>query len=686
MKDFNFYKKWALNHLKKQLEKETIVEKAIEFCELRLEKAFPVGTVRTWKGKKYKKMPNGKWVRFYDKSGRGTNQAIRNVMRKIEALEDGDIQGLMSIIQQNSERFRDINGHALPEVQELYKLSQKIQGKWENKEDPYKKMQDEIKREEERKKQLAAELERKKEERITDFYATTGLLEMPFKNISKSKMGPADNDAFFRIGEGYRDRIRVYKKSNGYNSIKSIVITSDLLDRIITQMSDETFEEYKNNPTMLRYAMLKELSMTISGSYSLAYASTNIISDKEFTNRFYVVNSFPEEESENNDIFANVKEEEIDYEKPLDVSKSVKENIPELQKRLDIVLNMLEDQKKDVDKQIDKYKAKGKWKDYEDYHKAQKEENTLTAALKTIRQRLNEAYKNNETSVIQEFKEKEEKYRQEMLLYYYKKLGLKKDLGSTFKKIERLQLQNERIENDLKEYKNINLDEIIIDDETMLKRLRSFCDPWYHTGDEFFMLKNYLNHRTNDEIAGVKQGYPMDFSHADSGHTNPNFSLGGKYRVNCQSCVPVFIARMRGYNIEVLPKGETGSELSRDTRLAWIDPKTGKKPEPVYFNANRKTEFFEALEDRIGEGQQWAVEYAYAGKHCGHILTFMKVYGKLYMFDPQSGTITNDRQKIEDHIPAIKLSNETTFGYRLDNLRFNYEKLNGISKGSNETV
>ena len=132
--DFKQLKARLINHLKKQMKKEETKEfsKSLAVFEIMQKAAFPVGTIREWKGKKYIKTAPGKWMRKYDKSGgRGFNRALKNVMRKMEAAETPE--ELYAIIMQNASRFRDENGKMLPEVQQLHDLSQKKQGEKENK-------------------------------------------------------------------------------------------------------------------------------------------------------------------------------------------------------------------------------------------------------------------------------------------------------------------------------------------------------------------------------------------------------------------------------------------------------------------------------------------------------------------------------------------------------------------------
>lgn len=82
-----------------------------------------VGEIRTWNGKKYKKMPNKKWVRVYDKETRGAKLSIAALRRKIDACTNS--QELLNLVLANKDRFCDELGRPLPIVQELSKYVSK---------------------------------------------------------------------------------------------------------------------------------------------------------------------------------------------------------------------------------------------------------------------------------------------------------------------------------------------------------------------------------------------------------------------------------------------------------------------------------------------------------------------------------------------------------------------------------
>lgn len=167
----------------------------------------------------------------------------------------------------------------------------------------------------------------------------------------------------------------------------------------------------------------------------------------------------------------------------------------------------------------------------------------------------------------------------------------------------------------------------------------------YGNGNGIINSEDELHPR---EIAGVKRGNPMTEKQADSGNPNPNFK--GKeddpYSVNCQSCVVTYEARLRGYNIETRPNnqvpGSATFRLSHDTRLAWIDPVTGEKPEfiphPIQKRIGAKT-YLKWAENVIEERKRYTIQVFWNSKRRGgHIVHIRRnANGELEIYDPQSG-------------------------------------------------
>lgn len=121
-KDFEYFKNWAINHLKKQTKKDADVCKSFFYAEKEINKAFGVGTIRTWKGKKYIKGADKKWRPYYESNSRGKKMAVAAIIRQINNLQDGDLKGLYNIIKNNKSRFVNENGKPENEVIALYKM------------------------------------------------------------------------------------------------------------------------------------------------------------------------------------------------------------------------------------------------------------------------------------------------------------------------------------------------------------------------------------------------------------------------------------------------------------------------------------------------------------------------------------------------------------------------------------
>jgi len=148
MKDFNFYlgeikksiKDNTLDYFKKKLfailnEQEKLEEaqnsKNLDHLEKSMIKTlidvyglqkgtnYPIGTVREWKGEKYRKIAPGKWRKIYDSNTRGARQSIRMIKSKIINAKPTD--ELLEIVMQNVNRFQDADGNLLPIVEELKK-------------------------------------------------------------------------------------------------------------------------------------------------------------------------------------------------------------------------------------------------------------------------------------------------------------------------------------------------------------------------------------------------------------------------------------------------------------------------------------------------------------------------------------------------------------------------------------
>ena len=115
---FEYFKKKILDHLSELEKKENhSIAKAIDIDEWIQKANFPVGTVRTWNGQKFKKITPKKWARVYETESRGAKLAVAALRRKAAACRNSE--ELLQLCLENMERFRDNNGHPLPFMQEF---------------------------------------------------------------------------------------------------------------------------------------------------------------------------------------------------------------------------------------------------------------------------------------------------------------------------------------------------------------------------------------------------------------------------------------------------------------------------------------------------------------------------------------------------------------------------------------
>lgn len=195
------------------------------------------------------------------------------------------------------------------------------------------------------------------------------------------------------------------------------------------------------------------------------------------------------------------------------------------------------------------------------------------------------------------------------------------------------------------------------------------------------------------EIAGVKRGSPMTFDDANHGKPNPNYMKSHGYRINCQSCVVTYEARLRGYDVQTLPntKGSMLDKLSRQTNMAWIDPATGKHPAYIFDDTiTTASKFAEFLEKIIELDKRYTLQFSWKGRsRSGHIISVDRMAdGILRLYDPQNGK-TYIKQEVLAYLKQLKYT--MTLGgmkvatppkiLRIDDKQFNLDVVNYIMEG-----
>jgi hypothetical protein len=105
------------------------------------------------------------------------------------------------------------------------------------------------------------------------------------------------------------------------------------------------------------------------------------------------------------------------------------------------------------------------------------------------------------------------------------------------------------------------------------------------TQQDHYSVAYLKNIQDVENKLGIKKGNEMTFLEANEGRGNPNFSKGGGYAINCQSCVVANELRRRGFDVSAREnpsiRGSVIYQLAQKPEKVWID-ENGNMP-----NANR---------------------------------------------------------------------------------------------------
>lgn len=208
-------------------------------------------------------------------------------------------------------------------------------------------------------------------------------------------------------------------------------------------------------------------------------------------------------------------------------------------------------------------------------------------------------------------------------------------------------------------------------------------------------IKNKNEKYNSDEnfLGNVERGKEMTFTEADSGSVNPNLEESKGFQCNCQTCVVVFEARLRGWNIEAKPfsEGSNLEKLSEQTNLAWIN-EAGKHPDYIYnLNANTTESMYKFISETVKPGERYTLQGIWKGPFgFGHIISvFREETGNLVFYDPQVNKIYNERGIKENVLSMMRKGaskNETIKLLRIDNLSFDKKIVDSIVRRSETYV
>lgn len=209
------------------------------------------------------------------------------------------------------------------------------------------------------------------------------------------------------------------------------------------------------------------------------------------------------------------------------------------------------------------------------------------------------------------------------------------------------------------------------------------------------IIGKYDNSRADneDEIEksfGMHKTAAMNHDDANELKGNPNYTLGGGYRINCQSCVVAYEMRRRGYDVEANQntkrKGNIPYELSYATEKAWLDdngniPKkqrAGGRYIDGYKIKNKTLKvMLSEFENLTSTPGRYHIDFGWKGRRSGHIITMERFKdGTMRVYDPQCGKVISDFKTYAKQISLVYGINVL----RVDNLRGNPHYVSGAAK------
>lgn len=144
--------------------------------------------------------------------------------------------------------------------------------------------------------------------------------------------------------------------------------------------------------------------------------------------------------------------------------------------------------------------------------------------------------------------------------------------------------------------------------------------------------------------------------------TNPNYSPGNHFSDNCQRCVPAYVLRRQGYNVEALP---TGKNLQVDQFLSNQPNAVWKKDGSPVMQRNTlgsqyfgKPEIHKFMKD-LPDGAMCEVRCVWEKDSTGHVFIAEKRNGKVHFIDPQTGS-----EDVSHYFSKMKKN--STYFWRID--------------------
>ena len=190
------------------------------------------------------------------------------------------------------------------------------------------------------------------------------------------------------------------------------------------------------------------------------------------------------------------------------------------------------------------------------------------------------------------------------------------------------------------------------------------------------------------KIGTISKGDAMTFEQADGSKPNPFYEQGGGYTENCQTAVPVFEARLRGFNIQAKPVDKSNKffiKLMNNPAKAFIDPNTRKHPEWLEKDTFSSWEKgFEYVDKTVKNNQRYMMRFKWQ-KGGGHVIVAMRTENiGLFFYDPQTSLIyeSEDVSYLFKNIDYSKSFYQPEL-LRIDTLQFDENVLKYVVEAAN---
>ena len=183
-------------------------------------------------------------------------------------------------------------------------------------------------------------------------------------------------------------------------------------------------------------------------------------------------------------------------------------------------------------------------------------------------------------------------------------------------------------------------------------------------------LENGIIKTTTDDKFGFKSIIGAHSRQDDLKAVNPNYNTGKReWTHNCQRCVSAYEARIRGYDVEALPRILDASDRlpnMLDKEEGWTSVYDNPKLIQCASSSGEKTGIKVKKQMSIfGDGARAIVRVQWQSRYGqgGHVFVAEQKDGKTLFVDPQSG-----REDVERYFKLAKKN--ATYLLRIDNLEF----------------